>query len=73
MLSEEQAVARAKEVAAEEGWAWADPAQATLRRAWLGKGGKWEILSNAQGMGAKVRMVIDAETGEVLSKGHVPR
>ncbi len=73
MITEADAIARAREVASAEGWAWVEPAQATLRRAWFGGGGKWEIHSNAHGLGAKARVVLDAVTGEVLDKGYVPR
>lgn len=72
-MTEPEAVARARQVAEEEGWAWVEPALTTWRPAWFGKGGKWEIVSNAQGLGAKVRVVLDARTGAVLEKGAVPR
>ena len=73
MLTEAEAIERARQVAAESGWAWVDPALATLRRPWFGKGGKWEIFSNAHALGAKVRVVVDGETGSVLEKGYIPR
>jgi Peptidase propeptide and YPEB domain len=73
MMTEQEAIARAKQVASEQGWAWAEPALATLHRRWFGKGGRWEIFSHASGLGAKVRIVIDAETGEVLEKGSIAR
>ena len=73
MMNEEEAVARARRVAEEEGWAWVEPARAALRKPWLGQGGKWEVFSNAKGFGAKTRVVIDAATGEVLDKGYIPR
>ena len=73
MMSEAEAIDRAKRIAQGEGWAWAEPAEATLYRAWFGKGGRWVIFSNARGLGAKARVVIDAQTGEVLEKGYVPR
>ena len=73
MISEDEAVNRAKRVALEQEWAWIDPAHTTLRSRWFGKGGTWEIFSNGSGLGAKVRVVLDAETGAVLEKGYVPR
>lgn len=72
-MTREEALAKARAVAEQEGWAWTEPADATFRRAWFGKGGRWEIFSNAKGLGAKARVVIDAETGEVLEKGYIPR
>ena len=73
MISEQQAIEKAQQVALEEGWAWVDPATATLRRPWLGKGGRWEVFSHALGLGPKVRVVLDAETGAVLDRGYIPR
>lgn len=72
-MSETEAVARAKQVAVEQGWPWTEPALASFRPAWFGDGGRWEIFSHALGLGAKVRIVIDATTGEVLQKGYIPR
>lgn len=73
-MTEEEALVLARAVSAEEGWAWVEPACATLRRPWFGKkGGKWEIFSNALGLGAKVRVVIDADSGAILDKGYIPR
>ena len=73
MIDERQAITRAREVAAEHGWAWIDPAVATLRRKWFGKGGRWEVFSHSRGHGPKVRVVLDAETGAVLDRGYIPR
>jgi hypothetical protein len=72
-VTEVEAVALARAATQREGWAWVDPALATFRRQWFGKGGRWEIYSNAQGLGAKARVVIDDETGAVLEKGYIPR
>ena len=73
MITETEAIGRAKELAREQGWAWVDPALVTWRPAWFGKGGKWEVFSNAHGLGAKVHVIIDAQTGAILEKGYVPR
>jgi len=72
-LSEAEAIRLAKQLAEENGWRWLDPAYATLRRRWFGPGGRWEILSNAAGMGPKVRVILDAQSGQVLEKGYIPR
>jgi hypothetical protein len=73
MMTEEEAIARAKDVAREEGWAWVDPVLTTWRPRWFKAGGRWEVLSNARSLGAKVRVLIDAGTGSVLEKGYIPR
>ena len=72
-MTEAEAIQIARAAAQREGWAWAEPALATFRKPWLGKGGKWEIFSNALGLGAKARVVIDAQTGAVLEKGYIRR
>lgn len=72
-VTEGEAIAIARAAAEREGWAWVEPVLATFRQPWFGKGGKWEIFSNARGLGAKARVVIDAQTGAVLEKGYVPR
>ena len=61
MISEQEAVAIARGIAGQRGWAWVEPARATLRRHWIGPGGRWEVFSNARGLGAIVRVVIDAK------------
>lgn len=72
-MTEDEAVELARAEAKRQGWAWVDPALATFRKPWFGKGGRWEIYSNAKGLGAKARVVIDAETGAILEKGYIPR
>jgi hypothetical protein len=72
-VTEGEAIAIARAAAQQEGWAWVEPALATFREPWFGKGGKWEIFSNALGLGAKARVVIDAQTGAVLEKGYIRR
>ncbi len=73
MISEEEAVRLAKRLAQQEGWAWVDPANAILRRRWFGRGGRWEIFSNAHALGAKIRVVLDADSGKVLERGYIAR
>jgi hypothetical protein len=73
VITEQEAIDRAREVAREHGWAWVEPAQGILHRAWFGSGGKWEVFSNMKGLGAKARVVIDARTGAVLEQGYIPR
>jgi hypothetical protein len=73
VISEQEAISRAKKIAEEQGWAWVEPALATYRAAWFGKAGKWEIFSNAHGLGAKARVVLDGQTGAVIEKGYIPR
>jgi hypothetical protein len=72
-INEAQAIAIARQIAEENNWAWVEPAAALWRPAWRGDGGKWEIFSNAQKRGAKVRVVIESPGGKILEKGYIPR
>lgn len=73
MIDRDEAIVRAKNIATEHGWIWVDPAEAILRRSWFGRGGRWEIVSNAMALGAKVRVVLDAKSGQILERGYIPR
>jgi hypothetical protein len=73
LISEAEAIRLAKQLADEKGWGWLDPPYATLRRPWFGPGGRWEIFSNAAGKGPKVRVVLDAQSGQIIDQGYIPR
>jgi hypothetical protein len=73
VISEAEAILLAKQLAEEKGWGGLDPAYATLRHPWFGPGGRWEILSNTAGKGPKVRVILDAQSGQVIEKGYIPR
>lgn len=73
MIDEAEAIAIARATANEQGWAFVEPVTATLRRQWFGAGGRWEIRTNARGLGAIARFVIDASDGRVIEKGYIPR
>jgi hypothetical protein len=72
-VTEREAIDKARAVAEREGWAWVEPARVTFRKPWFGKGGKWEVFSNAMGLGAMARVVLDDESGAVIEKGYIPR
>jgi len=72
-MTEAEAVARARGIAQTRGWAWVEPATALFHRGWFGRAGKWDVSSNAKGLGARVHIVLDDSTGEVLKAGYVPR
>ncbi|MCD9189608.1 MAG: hypothetical protein LUM44_24605 [Pyrinomonadaceae bacterium] len=72
-ISEEEAVKIAERVAEENDWIFVEPVLATWHSDWFGGGGKWEIYSNAERLGAKVRVVIESPSGKVLEKGYIPR
>jgi len=59
--------------AEKEGWSFVEPVAATLRRAWSGDGGRWEIHSNASVRGTRARFIVDASDGRIIEKGYIPR
>lgn len=73
MIDEAEAIALAKSAAAQEGWAFVEPVAAVFRQPWLGGSGRWEIHTNASGLGARARFIIDAADGRIIEKGYIPR
>ena len=74
MISESRAVEIARQRADEKGWGFVEPVATITRRAWIsGRPKRYEIETNAGNRGTKARFVIDAETGDVLSEGYIPR
>jgi hypothetical protein len=73
-MTEAEVLAVVRRVAAERGWPYAEPVLVTRRRPWFRKsGGTWEIFTNRGFIGGNIRMVIEDETGVVLSQGFSPR
>lgn len=72
-MTEAEAVAIAERLAEENGWIWVAPVEAMWHPRWFGAGGRWEIYSNADRLGAKVRVVIESPSGRVLEQGYIPR
>jgi hypothetical protein len=73
MISENDAINIAKQLAADNSWGWCEPAEVIFRRSWFGKPLRYEVFSNALGFGPKVRVFIDANTGEIIEKGYIKR
>ena len=69
----EEAVGRAKEIAAAKGWTWLEPSTATRARAWFLGRARWTVVSNAESRGSSARVVVDDATGAVLAAGFLPR
>ena len=72
MIDKDEALSLAREAAEAAGWAWVEPVDINWRSDWLGKSGKWEIMTNANGLGAKIRMIVRGN-GEIVEKGYVSR
>jgi len=73
VIDEQAALTIARAAAQAAGWAFVEPAGIFLRRDWLGRPKRWEIQSNPLLRGAKARFVIDANDGQLIEKGYLPR
>ncbi|HEY2899058.1 MAG TPA: hypothetical protein VGL59_00675 [Polyangia bacterium] len=63
-----------RRVAGEQSWPYLEPVLIKHRRPWLRQtGGTWEVFTNRNFIGGNIRMVIDDDTGAILSKGFMPR
>jgi hypothetical protein len=45
VITEQEAIERAKQIAEEQGWIWVESAEAIWHPAWSGRGGKEEAFS----------------------------
>jgi hypothetical protein len=73
MITPEAAEAIARAWAAAQGWGIVEPLSVQTRRGWTGKIRSYNVDSNPALRGTRVRFTIDAETGEILSEGFLPR
>jgi len=63
----------AHEVAETEGWIWLEPVRIEPNRCWPFGRERWDVLTNWGSRGCNIRLEIDDETGQILSKGYAPR
>ena len=74
IMSREEAIAQAKDVARHNRWVWTGEIRATLHQpipviGWIFRRHPvWRVLSNADDVGYNVMVTIDAETRDVLSQ-----
>jgi hypothetical protein len=73
MIEQDLAIKIARERAAINGWAFAEPLEVVIRRGWFGSINRYEIETNAAKRGTKACFVIDAKTGKITSEGYVSR
>lgn len=73
MISENDAVKIARQIAEDRSWGWEEPVEVIFRHSWLGKPLRYEVYSNVLKIGAKVKVVIEANTGDILEKGYIRR
>jgi hypothetical protein len=73
-MTREEAIARARAVAIENGWPWDEPVFARRERPFIILGRPyWRLMSSADRRGGNVNVYIDCRTGEVLRKGFARR
>ena len=73
-LTEDKAIALARQVAYGQGWPWLEPVRARLQRSGFSTGPSvWVVTTNDEFRGMNVRIVLDAYTGDVREKGYIPR
>src|SRR5262245_36733525 len=71
-MTEADAIAAARDVAAAEGWTWREPVVAKRER--LGDSRVvWRVVTNAGSRGCSVRVVVEDGTAHVISKAFLPR
>ncbi|MDB5346941.1 MAG: hypothetical protein JWP89_5318 [Schlesneria sp.] len=68
-MTQDEAIAIARQVATSEGWPWCEPIEAMKSRRFVIAGAwYWHILSNANYRHTNVYMCIDDETKSIISK-----
>jgi hypothetical protein len=73
-MTEAEAIERARQVAEAEGWPWEEPISAiTKKKGLFSKLVYWQMISNGRCRGRNAIICIDDESGEVLTKGWLPR
>jgi uncharacterized membrane protein YkoI len=73
MITPEQAISIAKKQALAHGWALVEPLLIIERKRWFGGLSRYEINSDPSMRGSRAHFVIDATSGEIISKGYVSR
>ena len=73
MIDRDAAIEIARKRAEENGWGFAEPLDVIHRVGWLGGSKSFEIETNSGIRGTKARFVIDAQSGEIISEGYIPR
>jgi hypothetical protein len=71
-VTSDEALAIARRIATERGWAFLDPVSVRKRRPWFEKP-RWQVMSNHESRGMNVLIEIDDRTGEILHQAFLPR
>jgi len=72
-MTSDEAIAKARALAAERGWPVLEPVHAELRRPWRVMAPRWIVISNWGSLGSSVRVEFDDRTGKILLQGYMPR
>jgi len=71
-MTEDEAISRARQITADNGWPWIEPVQTVIRRR-LFRGGLWTVTTICQQRGCNVCMEIDDTTEVVIEAVFRPR
>jgi hypothetical protein len=70
-MTEAEALALARSVAEAQGWPFLEPISIVHRKRWFRRGGTWTIHTHVNAMSARVGIVIDDLTREIIEKRFV--
>lgn len=70
MIDPEVAIEIARKRSVEKDWEFAEPVEVVPYHRWFGGLDRFEIETNAAGLGTKAYFMIDAETGDILSEDY---
>ena len=73
-MTRDEIVQLARVAVEEEGWPWLEPVSVAAARRFLFFGRRtWRVTTNCDSIGCNAQIRIDDATGEIASKGFVPR
>jgi hypothetical protein len=72
-VTKDDAVARAKTFAEQQGWPWREPVHAETYRRWFLGPVRWRVVSNHGFRGGNAYVEIDDLAGEILKANYIPR
>jgi hypothetical protein len=73
-MTKDEATAKAKKAAEQEGWPWKEPVHAKHERSFIIFGQVyWRIMTNANFRGQNANILIDDRSGNVIKKAFASR
>jgi len=73
-MTEDEVIEIAKATVEQSGWTWLEPIEVTRYRKYILFGSfQWKVRTNSRSLGSIATVILDDDTGEVVSKGYIPR